>query len=117
MWPGANLKPKTMSRAAYKIADEYLGKIQAAEESLTQEDRLNAIEYVISELFKSIKLIIFKTDSEGNIVFKNGRPQIDVVNIVTGVFKLVGRIIVLVTLRETKNLAYVPNRNKKAPTE
>lgn len=55
------------------------------------------IAYILAKLLKEIELIIFKTDDEGNPIYKEGKkwPIINVMGILTSLFKLVGKIAVL----------------------
>ena len=52
---------------------------------------------------KSINLQIFKRDKSGNLEYNaNGRVQVDWVSVLSGLIKLVGKVIALSKLHEAK---------------
>lgn len=60
-------------------------------------------EFLVGELMKSINLQIFKRDKAGNLEYNaGGRVQIDWVAVLTGLIKLVGKIIALSKLHEAQ---------------
>jgi len=60
-------------------------------------------EFLIGELMKSINLQIFKRDKSGNLEYNaNGRVQVDWVSVLSGLIKLVGKVIALSKLHEAK---------------
>jgi hypothetical protein len=62
-------------------------------------------EFLVGELMKSINLQIFKRDKAGNLEYNaGGRVQIDWVAVLTGLIKLVGKIIALSKLHEAQQV-------------
>lgn len=77
------------------------------------DDHKTAVSFIIEALFSELNLQIYQYDKEGKLIYdRKGRPKINWINVVTGVVKLVGKIIFLKQLFESQTL--VPGGGNKS---
>jgi len=84
------------TKKAYEEAEKW--EVLLDESALLQEKdgHKKPISYILEKLLEEIALQIYKRDRDGNLEHDGkGRPKIDWISIVTGLARLIGKIIFL----------------------
>ena len=77
-------------KTAQSVYEDWAGKIDKADTL-----RGGAGEFVVGQLLAELNIQIWRRDKTGKIIEVDGRPQVDWVSVLTGLGRLVGKIIAL----------------------
>lgn len=84
------------TKKAYEEAARWEKELQITAVPAGEDGSQNVREYILEKLFQEIALQIYKRDKNGELEYDSkGNPKIDWLGIVTGLAKLVGKIIFL----------------------
>lgn len=90
------------TKKAYEEARKWEVLLDEAALAQERDGHKKPSTYILEKLLEEIALQIYKRDRDGNLEYDgNGRPKIDWISIVTGLARLIGKIIFLRKIYET----------------
>ncbi|MCA9366781.1 hypothetical protein KC887_00750 [Candidatus Kaiserbacteria bacterium] len=93
------------TRKAYDEIERWQAELDTTAIVVDGEGHKKPISYILEKVFEEISLQIFKRDRDGNLEFDDkGRAKIDWISVITGLARLVGKIIFLRKIYDAESI-------------